>query len=84
MSCPDDEAGRQGGPHPVAPAGRCRPVSPGDERVRALVERERWMRSAAGAPRARPPADVAYRLAAWYGVEGVTAGQVAQVLLAGR
>src|SRR5262249_18137349 len=50
--------------------------------LRDLVERERWMRSAAGAPRARPPADIAYRLSAWDGVR-ISVGQVAEGLLAG-
>jgi hypothetical protein len=44
--------------------------------LRDLVQQERWIRSAAGAPRARPPADIAWRLRAWHGLQ-VTAGQVA-------
>src|SRR5215468_4415378 len=49
--------------------------------LRDLVQREHWVPSAAGAPRARPPADIAYRLVAWYQVPGITAGQAAEMLL---
>ena len=52
--------------------------------LRELVERERYIHNGIRGSRVRPPADIAYRLSAWYQVPGVTAGQVANLLRAGQ
>jgi len=70
----DDGTGR----HP-GPAGL-----PDDERVRVLVDQERYRWDAAGSLVPRPAADIAYRLQSWYGIRGITARQVAEVLNASR
>jgi hypothetical protein len=51
-----------------------------DDRAAQLIARERYLRNATGTLVARPPADIAYRLSAWYRVPGITTGQVADLL----
>ena len=51
-----------------------------DDRVRKLVELERYRRDASGALVPRPAADIAYRLQTWYRVPGITAAHVATLL----
>jgi len=68
----------------VAPAAetRRRPPAPRPDemRVRKLVQREQYIRNTAHALVARPPADIVYRLSAWYQVPDITVGEVVEIL----